>query len=187
MMCFEIVTATTMASVLGTKTATALTALDVISAVGAIAGTAGVFGQQQAQQTQFAGQAAIARRDAEIRDRQATAVIAQGETDARQKALQLKAIEGRQLVTLAGQGADVTTGTSVDLLAETQELGKLDEERIRNNAAREAASIMADASNARANAALADRAAGAINPLLAAGTTLATGIGSVGAQWYRRT
>ena len=89
-------------------------------------------------------------------------------------------------MTLAGQGGDVTEGTSVDLLAEAQEMGKLDEEKIRNNAARDANSVRVDATNATANSLAAQNAANAVNPLLAAGATALQGIGSVGARWYKR-
>jgi len=181
----ELVTAATMTSTFGTKLA-AFTVLDAISIVGTISSAAGAFSSAQAQKDQYAYQAGIDRNKAIIRDRQAVDAVKRGEEDARTKKAQIKSIADRQLVTLAGQGGDVTTGTSVDLLAETKELGKLEEEMIRNNAARDASAIRADATNATANAQLAQLRSDAVNPLLDTGTSLLTGLGSVGAQWYRR-
>ena len=166
--------------------AMAYTAAQVAQVAGTMLRARSSFQQAKAQKDQLAYQAAVTNNNAIIRERQAADTIKRGEEDARTKAAQIKTLKSRQLVTLAGQGADVTTGTSVDLLAETAELGKLEEQKIRNNAARDANSIRADVTNIRANAAAAKAASGAINPLLAAGTTMLSGLGRVGAQWYKR-
>ena len=142
--------------------------------------------QASAQKDQYAYQSAVENNKAIVRERQAKATIEQGEEDARTKKAQIKTIGSRQLVTLAGQGGDVTTGTSVDLLTETKELGKWEEQKIRNNAVREANSIRADVTNIRADAQAAKSASEQVNPLLAGATTGLKGFGQVGAQWYNR-
>mgnify|MGYP003647505539 CR=1 FL=1 len=170
---------------------TVITVMDVVAVTTAVAGT--IMSAQQAsnsaQQTkdQYAYQSAVENNKAIVRDRQAADAVKRGEENARAKKAQIKTIGSRQLVTLAGQGGDVTTGTSVDLLSETAELGKLEEEKLRNNAQRSANSIKADATNMRANAQSARSASDAINPLLNASTTALQGFGEVGAQWYNRT
>jgi hypothetical protein len=184
-MCFELISATTMASYFGTG-ATAFTALDAIGLVSTVVSVGGAYSGAQAQKDQYAYQAQVDRQKATLRERAAVDVERAGEEDARAKKAQIAAIRDRQLVTLAGQGGDVTTGTAVDLLAETQELGKFEEEQLRSNAARRASSIRADATNQLANASAAQFAADAQSPLLDATSTALKGLGQVGAQWYKR-
>tara|TARA_R100000781_G_scaffold18014_1_gene14121 strand:+ start:1023 stop:1583 length:561 start_codon:yes stop_codon:yes gene_type:complete len=181
----EIISAATMASTFGSGAA-ALTVLDVVGAVGTLATISGSYTASQTQRDQLNYQAAVDRNNAIIRDRQAQDVIERGEQKARDRKLLTKAQESRALVTVAGQGGDVTAPGEVNLLAEIPERGKLDEERIRNNAAREASAILADSSNMRANAAAREASAEAINPLFSATTTALQSGGAVGAKWYER-
>ena len=164
--------------------ATVITVMDVVAVAGTVMAAGAAFSQGQGQKDQYAYQAAIENNKAIVRDRQAKDVIQRGEEAARAKKAQIKTIQGRQLVTLAGQGGDVTTGTSVDLLAETKELGKWEEQKIRNNAARDANSIRADVTNIRADAQAAKSASEQVNPLLAGAATGLQGLGRVGAKWY---
>ena len=161
-----------------------ITVMDVVAVAGTVMAATGAMNQAQGQKDMYAYQSAVENNKAIVRERQAKATIEQGEEDARTKKAQIKTIGSRQLVTLAGQGGDVTTGTSVDLLAETKELGKWEEQKIRNNAARDANSIRADVTNIRADAQAAKSASDQINPLLAGAATGLQGLGRVGAKWY---
>ena len=107
--------------------AISVTVFDALMVAGTVASTIGSYKQASIQKDQFAYQAAIENNKAIVRDQQAADARARGEQAAKAKKSQIKTIKGRQLVALASQGGDVTTGTSVDLLAETQELGKLEE------------------------------------------------------------
>jgi hypothetical protein len=182
----ELVSAATMASITGIETATAFTVIDAVSIISTISSVGSSFSSAQAQKDQMAYQAGVDRNKAVIRERQAVDVTKRGEEDARAKKAQIASISDRQLVTLAGQGGDVTTGTSVDLLAETKERGKLEEKKIINNAARKATAVRADATNATADAVAGQLASDSINPLVLAGGTALKGFGQVGAQWYKR-
>ena len=182
----ELVSAATMASITGIETATAFTVIDAVSIISTISSVGSSFSSAQAQKDQMAYQAGVDRNKAVIRERQAVDVTKRGEEDARAKKAQIASISDRQLVTLAGQGGDVTTGTSVDLLAETKERGKLEEKKIINNAARKATAVRADATTATADAIAGQHASDSINPLFDAGGTALKGFGQVGAQWYKR-
>ena len=162
-----------------------ITVMDVVAVAGTVMAATGAMNQAQGQKDMYAYQSAVENNKAIVRDRQAEDVIKRGEEAAKAKRSQIKTIGSRQLVTLAGQGGDVTTGTSVDLLSETKELGKWEEQKIRNNAAREANSIRADVVNIQADAQAAKSASQHINPLLNAATTGLTGLGTVGAKWYK--
>jgi len=161
-----------------------VTVMDVVAVAGAVMTSAQAMNQASAQKDQYAYQSAVENNKAIVRERQAADAIKRGEEDARTKKAQIKTIASGQLVSLAGQGGDVTTGTSVDLLAETKELGKWEEQKIRNNAARDANSIRADVTNIRANAQAAKSASEQVNPLLVGAATGLQGLGRVGAKWY---
>jgi hypothetical protein len=174
----------------GVNAATAATVATAVttttSILGVVASAGGAYMSAQTQKDQFAYQASIDRNKAIIRGRQADDTIKQGDRDAKIKKAQIKSLHSRQQAALVGQGGDVTTGTAVDLLAETKELGKLEEKQIRINAERKASAIRADASNAAANAAAAQAASGAISPVLQSSTTALSTFNTVSAQWYKR-
>ena len=181
----DIVSALTMSSYFG-KGSAALTILDVVGAVGAIGSVAGSYSSSVAQKQQLSLQAQQAKNKATIRTNQAKETVAEGERTAAQQKAAGKSMQSTQLVTLAGQGGDVTSGTSVDLLAETAQLSKKEENQIKKNAKRDALAIQQDASNATADQFAAKSASAALNPLLDAGTSALKGFGQVGAQWYKR-
>lgn len=184
-MCFPIVSATTMAGVFGPGAA-AFTALDAIGIGSTLISAVGSFTQASAAKDQAAYQAAVAQNNQVIAERQAKDIEKRGELEARQQKLRGKQLEGRQLVSLAGQGVDVTEGTSVDLLAETAELSALDEAAIRSDAGRKAHSARVQAMNFQAQSGLFKTQAQAQSPILAAGSTALSGFGAVAEKWYNR-
>jgi len=159
-------------------------ALASLSAAGTVVSTIGSMNQAQAAKDQAAHQAAVDRNNQIIANRQAADTLKRGKeaSDAqRAKAEQLKA---RQLVTLAGQGVDVGAGSSVDLLADTAELGEFDAQKIQSNAARESHSQKIQAANFGSRAGMFQASSDAQNPLFAGASTLLTGAGSVASKWY---
>jgi hypothetical protein len=95
----------------------------------------------------------------------------------------VRQLEAEQMVGLAGQGVDVTEGTSVDLLADTAELGEFDAQIIESNAAREAYNARVQGINYGNQANLYAAQADSISPLFSAGTTLLSGVGQVADKW----
>jgi len=166
------------------------TAQIVFASVGA-AGTAmsalGAMNQAQAAKDQARYQAAIQRNNQIVAERQAADTLKRGKEAAdaqREKARQLKS---RQLVMLAGQGVDVSSGSSVDLLADTAELGEFDAQKIEGNAARQSHSQKIQAANFGSQAGLFQAKSDAQSPLFAGTSTLLSGVGSVAAKWYTPT
>ena len=166
--------------------AISFTVLDAISVLGTVSAMQGTYSQAQAQQDQYAYQAQVERNKAIVRDRQAEDKIKRGEEDARARKAYAKTMEDRQLVTLAGQGGDVTGPQEVNLLGEVSEYEKLQEEKIRNSALRDAYAIRADATNMRADAAASQAASEAVSPLAQTTSTALAGFGAVGEKWYKR-
>lgn len=123
-----------------------------IGVASAVMTGASMFQQAQAQKANLQAQAAqanyqaqvarnnqiIAERNAvrhqEISERRASEIEKQGEREANQYRRKVREFSANQLVTMAGQGADVTVGSNVDLLADTARLGEFDAQTIEYNA-----------------------------------------------------
>ena len=182
----ELISAATMASMTGIKTAAAFTVLDAISVIGVMGSVGGAYGQSQAMKDMYAFEDAKARNNAIIRGRQAEAKEKEGKELANRKRAQVKSMVSTSKAVLAGQGVDVADEQSVNLLAETAALGEFEAKQLERNAERDAAALRADQANLLADASAAGYASDAQNPLFDAGTTALTGLGRVGAQWYKR-
>lgn len=182
----ELVSAATMASLTGAQAAAALTVLDAVSIIGTMTAAAGAYSAAKAQKDQNAYQASVARNNKIVADRQAEDIIKRGETEAQQKRSQVRQLQARQTVALAGQGVDVTEGSSVDLLADTAELGEFDAQVIRSNAAREAHAKQVQGYSFGTQSQLFEARAEAQRPAFAAGETLLTGFDRVSSRWYKR-
>lgn len=160
------------------------------SAVTGLASTAmgayGSYTQSKAMQQQAEYQAAVNRNNQIIANRQAEDALKRGELEAQQYRSRVRNIQAEQLVSMAAEGADVTFGSNVDLLAETAELGELDAQRIRSNAEREAYNLRTQGMNFGAQAGLNRARASAENPLLAGGTSLLSGASTVASRWGRK-
>lgn len=116
----------------------ALTALLALNAASTINKFAGERQQATAAERQGAYEQGVYNVDAQLADQQAADAIARGkEAETRQRQA-TRGLIGAQRATLAAQGIDVSTGSALDVQADTAALGELDALTIRNNAAREA-------------------------------------------------
>mgnify|MGYP001313562262 CR=1 FL=1 len=109
-------------------------------------------------------------RNAQLAEFNAKEAVRMGETNAQQKAMQVKKLIGKQRATAAAQGIEVNDGSALDFQAEAAGLGALDIVTIRNNAWKQAWGYKVEASNDRANAAMTK-----ISAKYAARSTLITG------------
>ncbi len=98
------------------------------------------------------------------------------ETEQRQRE-QISRLKGTQRAQLAANGLDLTEGSALNILTDTDFLGERDIGVIRDNASREAAGF-------RSRGDLNRFGANATRPLLTGTTSLLSGAGSVAAQWY---
>lgn len=105
----------------------------------AIAATAasGAFSAYQANE-QGKYQQAVAERNAKMQENQATDARARGVVAGEEQRDRARQMGARQATQLAGSGLDISSGTSLDLFAETATLGEYDAQVVENNAAREA-------------------------------------------------
>ncbi len=127
-----------------------------------------------------AGQAAKKAGDANARVQtiMAADAIDRGKAAEASKRRETAARKGRQAAVFGASGAEINTGSSLEILADTAQFGELDALRIRSNAEREAFGFLAGAAISRA----AGKNARTSANLTAAGTLLG-GAGKVSAKW----
>lgn len=144
----------------------------------------GSYQQAKAQEQQAEYQAAVSRNNQIIANRQAEDVRKLGKDEANRyrRDVDLKAAE--QMVGLAGQGVDVTDGTSIDLLADTKELGEQDATMIEANAEREAYKYEVQGMNFGAQSNLYKSQASNANPMFAGVSSLLSGGTTVASRWH---
>ncbi len=133
-------------------------------------------------------QAKVSENNTIIAGRQAVDATNRGRLKANKQKQKGKQLYAQQLLSLAAQGVDVSSGTSIDLLGEGAEASKLEEQIIKNNANREAYNHQVAANNHRSQSGLYQSSADAQNPLLAAataGVTTAVNTNLFGSKWYK--
>ncbi len=97
----------------------------------------GAFSAYQANE-QGKYQEAVANRNAKMQENQATDARARGVVAGEEQRDRARQMGAQQATALAGSGLDISSGTSLDLFAETATLGEYDAQVAENNAAREA-------------------------------------------------
>lgn len=160
--------------------------LTAITLGSAVFGGISSFSQSSAARDQANYQAAVQRNNEIISEQRAQTVERKGREEERLHRRQVAQLKGRQLVSLAGSGVDVTTGDSVDLLAETAELGERDAHKIRENTQQAAYDERLNALSFRNEARLYDAKAANENPLLAGTTSLLTGAAPIASKWFSK-
>lgn len=115
--------------------------------------------------------------NAQVGDMQARDALDRGHRDAvRQQGRTARAI-GEQRAALGASGIDLGSGSALDILAGTDIVGAVDTATILENADREAWAYRTGATMDRYKAK-------AQSPLMAGGSALLNGVGSVAKQWY---
>lgn len=103
----------------------------------AVTAASGAFSAYQSNQ-QGKYQQAVAERNAKMQENQATDARARGVVAGEEQRDRARQVGAQQATALAGSGLDISSGTSLDLFAETATLGEYDAQVAENNAAREA-------------------------------------------------
>lgn len=163
-----------------------LAAVSIAGSVGG--GILGAFGadtKADAESAAYAYKAQVARNNAIIAERNAAAATEAGGVAGQSNDLKTKNLVATQLVTQAGSGIDVNSGTNVDVRQSAADLGRLDTLTILNNAAKQSAGFKQQAMGFEADATLATSAgkyardAGDINIM----SSLLSGATGVADKW----
>ncbi|MBL4861382.1 MAG: hypothetical protein JKX96_11235 [Acinetobacter sp.] len=168
---------------LGMSASAAATTASVMQVAGLAFSAYGAYQKSQATKDQADYQSAVARNNKIVSDRNAVAITKQGKDEANRYRSRVRQLEANQIVGLVGQGVDVTEGTSVDLLADTAELGEFDAQTIESNAGRASYNARVQGMNFESQAGLYRAKANAQSPAFSAGTTLLSGAGQVADRW----
>jgi len=151
-----------------------------------------VAAQQQtarAEQERYEYQAQVNENNRKIAEWQSQDAIQRGEVEEANYRTKVSQLKGRQRSVLAAGGVEVDTGSALDTLQDTAELGELDALTIRSNAARESYDYEMEAMNFSANAGLNRiagknaRRAGNMGSL----SSLLTGANSMDSKWFKTT
>lgn len=97
--------------------------------------------------------AAVSEQNAAISDQTAADVTAKGHSDEEQYLRKVAQLQGTQRATIAANNIDASSGSALDIQAQTAAAGAADASRIRSNALREAWGYKVEAQNYRNDAA----------------------------------
>ena len=168
--------------------AVATSTMAAISIASMIASTAvsayGAYKQSQAAKAQANYQAAVARNNSIIAERNAKAIQEAGQTQADAQRRKIASVKGSARVAMGAAGVALDEGSPSDILVDIESLGELDVQTIKSNAEREAYNARVQGMNYQAQAGLYSAQASAQSPLLAGGSALLSGASSVAGKWY---
>lgn len=145
----------------------------------------GAIRQGQAQKRQADYQAAVERNNATIAGWQAEDATKRGQVEEQRQRLHAARIAGAQRAGYASGGVELTSGSPLDTLMDTAQLGELDALTIRSNAEREAYGYRTQSGNLTAQSgltALAGRNARQAS-YVSAGSTLLSAAGTAGDRY----
>lgn len=135
--------------------ATLLTAVSLAAtAASGVASAAGAIQQGQAQKRQANYQAAVERNNAQIAGWQAEDATKRGAIEEQRQRLATAKLRGSQRAGMASNGIEISSGSPLDVLMDTAQLGELDALTIRSNAEREAYGLRTQQSNLTAQSGL---------------------------------
>ena len=163
--------------------------LTAISIAASVAGAGvSIIGQGQqaaAQRASLEYQAAVARNNQILAERQAADAEERGKVAERNQRIKSQQLIGRQRAVLASNGVLVDDGSALDITSDTAALGEQDALTIRSNAEREALGFRTQGMNFGAQAGLNSmQAANTSATMGQIGTALST-VGAVADRWYR--
>jgi len=163
---------------LGTTAGATLAATAVSGAVTAY----GAVQQGQAQKKQARYQAGVERNNATIAGWQAQDATQRGQIEEQRQRLATARLRSSQRAGMAANGIEIDSGSPLDVLMDTAQLGELDALTIRSNAEREAYGFRSQSGNLMAQAGLTTMAGrnAATAGYIGAGSTLLSSAATVG-------
>lgn len=153
-------------------------------ASGAVLSGVGAYNKSVADKAAYAMQATVADTNAGLADAQARDAIARGQVTEFNSTLKARQLKGQQVASMAASGLDLSTGSPLSVLTDTDVMSASDAAVIRRNALKEAYGFDIQAANYRDNASLLKYRSDMESPGKAAATSLLTGAGKVAASWY---
>lgn len=164
-----------------------LTAATVLAGASLGLGAMSAYQQSQATKASMEYQSAVARNNAITSEYQAEDAIKRGQTAEEQQRRKTMMLKGTQTARLAANGIDISEGSALQILSDTDWMGEQDALTVRDNANREAWGYRVQAQNATSNSTMLRNSADAQNPLLSGATSLITNpaAGVVADKWTK--
>lgn len=154
-----------------------------MAAAGVVMSAYSAFSQSAANKAAYKYEAAVNRNNAMISEWNAQDAARRGEQDLIDQRRKTAAVMGAQRATLAGRGIDLSEGSALNILTDTEYLGEQDALTVKDNTAKNVWAAKVQANNDRANADLLKMRANNENPLLSGASSLLTGAGKVADSW----
>lgn len=156
-------------------------------AVGSMAfGAMGAYQQSASAKASMEYQSQVARNNAISAEYQAQDALKRGEVAEAEQRRRTSMMKGSQTARLAANGIDISEGSALQILSDTDWMGEQDALTVRDNASREAWAYRQQGSNAQSNSNMLEASADAQNPLLSGATSIMTNpaTGVVADKWY---
>jgi hypothetical protein len=145
-----------------------------------IAGLSLAFGAMSAYQQSASAeasmeyQAQVAHNNAITAEYQAQDAIKRGEAAEAEQRRKTMMLKGSQTARLAANGIDISEGSALNILSDTDWMGEQDALTVRDNASREAWAYRQQGANSQSNSDMLSASADAQNPLLSGATSIMT-------------
>jgi hypothetical protein len=151
---------------------------------GLVTSTTGAYNKSKTDKAAYEYQAQVQKNNAQLGEWQAKDAIERGQQAENAHRMKVAQMKGSQRASMAARGLDLTEGSALNVLSDTDFMGDMDALVIRDNAAREAWGLREKAKGNKADSMLLQGRANAENPTMAATSSLLTGAGSVASSWY---
>lgn len=145
------------------------------------AGTA--YNNSRSTRDAYNAQGQIAANNAQVAEWRAQDAESRGEQAVYATRLKTAQFKGTQRARMAANGVDLTTGSPLEILTDTDYFGEIDRARITDNAAREAWGYRTEGQNFQGDASLLRSRAAAESPLMAGATSLLSSASRVDKSW----
>lgn len=155
-----------------------------LSGFGAGMSAMGAYSQAKSQKSALKAEAQIQANNATLAEWQAEDAIARGETAAVQVQQQGAQMAGRQRAAFAANGVDLSYGSAMQVINDTDYLTAVDASQTVANAEREAWGYRMDARQSMDRSSAARAGASQVSPWLAAGTSLVGSATQAASRWY---
>lgn len=123
-------------------------------------------------------QAQVARNNKQVSDWKAEDALRRGDIEASDHRRKVSQMKGSQVATAASRGVSLDSGSTANMLSDTDLFGAIDENKIKLNAKRQAWAFNVEGNNQEANAQAYESAADSINPGMVGFGSLLTSAGS---------
>lgn len=156
----------------------------VLEGAGMVTAAASAYAKSAADRAAYDTQATVADNNSALAKLQASDAIQRGQTAEVNSELKTRQLQGHQAAMMAANGVDLSSGSPLNILSDTEFMGANDAGVIARNAAREAWGYNVQAQNYSSNANLFRERADMESPDRAAATSLLTDGGQVARRWY---